>query len=197
MMEKALMRDRKRTEPRGEVRRVTPILVVSTTLAVVAAGCGASPEQKWFDSVCADIGDWKGKIQQSADNVRGQLQSPRAGTLAAIDAEAGQVVNATDKLAADLRALGPPDTESGAQAKQQVDALASQLETTVAAWKQAVESAVPPGASAAETAQTLAPLAQALQSLPTTTSSALASIETNGKKLKEGFEKADSCEQFR
>lgn len=178
------------------MRRVTPILVVSTTLAVVAAGCGASPEQKWFDSVCADIGDWKGQIQQSADNVRGQLQSPRAGTLAAIDAEARQVVNATDKLAADLRALGPPDTESGAQAKKQLDALSSQLETTVAAWKQAVES-VPLGGGAAETAQKLAPLASALQSLPTTASSTLTSIETNGKKLKEGFEKADSCEQFR
>jgi uncharacterized phage infection (PIP) family protein YhgE len=195
-MERALMRGRKRSEPRGAVRRVTPILVVSTTLAVVAAGCGASPEQKWFDSVCADMGDWRGEIQQSADNVRGQLQSPRAGTLAAIDAEARQVVNATDKLAADLRALGPPDTESGAQAKQQLDALASQLETTVAAWKQAVES-VPSGAGAAETAQKLAPLVAALQSLATTTSSTLASIETNGTKLKEGFEKADSCEQFR
>src|SRR4029453_18758534 len=80
------------------VRRVTPILVVSATLVVVAAGCGASPEEKWFDSVCADIGDWKGQIQQSADDVREQLQSPRAGTLAAIDAEVRQAANATDKL---------------------------------------------------------------------------------------------------
>jgi uncharacterized phage infection (PIP) family protein YhgE len=179
------------------VRRLASVLALTATLAFVAAGCGGTPpEEKWAGSVCSDIGDWKSQLQKSVDDVRNELQSPGAGTLAAINTEVQQAVDATNKLASELKALGPPDTESGAQAKQQVDALASQLEATVTKSKQAVES-LPQGADASQIVQTLAPLAGSLQSLATKTSSTLESVQASGSKLKDGFDNADSCEQFR
>jgi hypothetical protein len=182
----------------GSVTRFASVLALTATLAVVAAGCGggASPEEKWADSVCTDIGDWKSQIQKSVSDVREQLQSPGTGTIAAIDAEIQEAVDATNQLASDLKALGAPDTESGAQAKQQVDALATQLDSTVTKTKQTVES-LPDGASVSQVTQTLAPLLPSLQSLAVKVSSTLSSVQESGSELKDGFEKADSCEQFR
>ena len=124
------------------------------------------------------------------------MQSPGTGTLAAIDTDIRNAVNATSQLAHNLKALGPPDTESGAKAKQQVDSLASQLEGTVNQAKQTVES-VPKGSGVTQTLQALAPLAPQLQSLSTKVSSTLASIQQTSSSLKDGFEQADSCDQFR
>lgn len=118
------------------------------------------------------------------------------GTLAAIDADLQEAEAATDELAANLKELDPPDTEAGEQARQQLVALASQFETTTAQLKQTVES-VPEDASATETVQKLAPLAPALQSLAVNTSSTLESIKASDDKLQEGFDDADSCEEFR
>ena len=179
------------------VRRFALALALSAALAVVAAGCGrASSEEKWAGSVCTNISEWKGQIRQSTDDVRAKLQSPGAGTLAAIEADVRKALDSTRRLAADLRALGPPDTASGAQAKQQIDALASQLDATVATAKKTLQS-LPKSGDAAAALQKLAPLAPALQSIAVKTSSTLDSIKATGTKLKEGFDKADSCEEFR
>ena len=180
------------------VRRLASVLALSATLAVFVAACGGdeSPEEEWAGSVCSEISDWKGQIEQSTDAVREELQAPEIGTLAAIDAEVQEAVAATDELAANLKTLVPPDTESGAEAKQELVALASQLEATAAQTKQTVDS-VPEGADAAELAQKLAPLALTLQSLAVNASSTLASVKASGEKIEEGFEKADSCEEFR
>lgn len=180
------------------MRILASVVAVSAVLAVVAAGCGSetSPEEKWADSVCTDIGDWKDQVQQATDDITAELQAPEAGTLAAIDADVQTAVNATSQLADNLKALGAPDTESGTQAKQQVDALATELEGTVNEAKQTIDS-LPTNADPTEIAKQLAPLAPSLQSLATKTSSTLAAVQEESDELKEGFDNADSCEQFR
>lgn len=166
-------------------------------MLAVAAGCGgSSPEEKWASSVCSDIGDWKSQVQQSSDDVRAQLQSPKAGTLASIDAEVRTAVDATKQLATDLKSTNPPDTDAGTQAKQQIDSLSSQLDTTVAKAEQTLDS-VPQGAGLTETAQKLAPLIPDLSSLLVSTSSTLSAVQASATEIKDGFEKADSCKQFR
>jgi hypothetical protein len=95
-----------------------------------------------------------------------------------------------------LKARGAPDVESGDQAKQQLDALATQLDATVTQAKQTIEN-LPTGADAGEIVKKLAPLAPAIQSLVVKTSSTLDSVKTSGSKIKEGFDKADSCDEFR
>jgi ABC-type transporter Mla subunit MlaD len=178
------------------VKRLASALVLTATLAFVAAGCGQSPEEKWASSVCTDIGNWKSQVQKSTNEIRDKLQSPQAGMLAAIDADIQEALDATRELASKLKATEPPDTDSGQQAKQQVDALASRLAATVASAKQTVEG-VPKNADLGQTLQKLAPLAPQLQSLAVNASSTLAAVQENDKKLKEGFDKADSCKQFR
>jgi hypothetical protein len=178
------------------VRRLVSVLALSAALAVLAAGCGASPEEKWASGVCSDISDWKDQLQMSVTDVRESLQSPATGTVAAIQAEVQEAVDATQNLASDLKARGAPDTESGDQAKQQLDAFATQLDATITQVKQTVEN-LPAGADAGEIVRRLGPLVPALQSLAVKTSSTLDSVKASGSKLKEGFDKADSCDEFR
>jgi uncharacterized phage infection (PIP) family protein YhgE len=179
------------------VRRVASVIALWAALAVVAAGCGgAPPEEKWASGVCSDISDWKDQLQKSVNDVREQVQSPGTGTVAAIQAEVQEALDATQELASDLKARGAPDVESGDQAKQQLDALATQLDATVTQAKQTIEN-LPAGADAGEIVKRLAPLAPAIQSLVVKTSSTLDSVKTSGSKIKEGFDKADSCDEFR
>jgi uncharacterized phage infection (PIP) family protein YhgE len=179
------------------VRRVASVIALWAALAVVAAGCGgAPPEEKWASGVCSDISDWKDQLQKSVNDVREQVQSPGTGTVAAIQAEVQEALDATQELASNLKARGAPDVESGDQAKQQLDALATQLDATVTQAKQTIEN-LPAGADAGEIVKRLAPLAPAIQSLVVKTSSTLDSVKASGSKIKEGFDKADSCDEFR
>ena len=179
-------------------RWIAPILAVTTTLAFAAAGCGSSPSaaEKWAGSVCTDLGNWKSQVKQATDDISAKLQSPQAGTLTAVKADVRKAVDSTQQLANELKALGKPDTDSGAQAKQQTDALASQLQGTVTKAKQTLQS-VPSGAGVSETVKALAPLAPELKSLGASASSTLKSVQAAGSDLKDGFDKADSCKQFR
>jgi hypothetical protein len=56
---------------------------------------------------------------------------------------------------------------------------------------------VPEGASASQAAQALSSLAGDLRLLSQQVSSTLSSVEASSSKLKEGFDKAHSCKQFR
>lgn len=171
--------------------------MLSAILAVAAAGCGGStsPEEKWAGTICSDLGDWEDQVRENADNVQTELQSPKLGTLAAIDAQVQEAVNATDKVVTDLRALEPPDSEAAAEAERKLDALISQIEMTVTEVKQTL-AGVPKGAGTAETAENLAPLIPSLQSLAVNVSSTLESMQAEGEEIKKGFEDADSCDRF-
>src|SRR5438034_923082 len=186
---------------RGTISFVRPLasaLVAATALALVAAGCGggASDEEKWAGSVCSDVATWKQQLQQQVNDARSTLQSPGAGTVAAVKTDVQQAADSTKKLASDLKALGAPNTDAGAQAKQQLDSLATQLENTVNHAKQTV-AGLPANATVSQTVSQLSTLGPALQSLVTNTKTTLASIQSSSSDLKKGFDKADSCKQFR
>jgi hypothetical protein len=179
------------------VRRVASVLALSSILVFVASGCGgSSAEEKWAGNVCTDIANWQDQVKKSTNNIQAALQSPGAGTLATINSEIQKAVNSTRELAANLKGLKPPNTDEGQKAKQQLDALGTQLQKTTTQAKQTIQS-VPKGASASETLKKLSSLAPALQTLATSTSNTLAAVKASGQKIKEGFDKADSCKQFR
>jgi methyl-accepting chemotaxis protein len=177
---------------------VLSVLALAVGLAAVAAGCGGgkSAEEKWADSVCTDLGNWKSQVTQATNDIAEKVRSPEQGTLPAMKADVQKLVDASQQLAQNLNSLAAPKTQSGAQAKQQLETFSSDLQTTTNKAKQTLAT-VPDNAGLVETAKQLAPLAPDLQSLAAEAKSTVQSIEASSSDLKQGFEQADSCKQLR
>lgn len=174
-------------------------LVSSAMLAVGAAGCGGgdtSAAESWADDVCTSISDWKTEIRNAGDDIRAELRSPSDGTLARIGESVQSAADATTNLADDLKGMDAPDVDSGDQAKQQVDAFAAQLETTVDEARTTVGD-IPDSASLAEILSAVTSLVPSLDALAAKGKSALAAVEATGSEIKDGFENADSCKPLR
>jgi gas vesicle protein len=181
------------------VKRLGAALVLTTVLAFAAAGCGGSEpsaSEKWAGDVCSSVSDWQDQIEQSAANIREQIQSPGADTLSAVESEIKDAADASTDLADELRSLEPPDTDAGQQAQQDIESLADQVEETVDKTKETIDN-LPENASLTEVAQAVAPLLPSIQALATNVSVTVRSAKERGSELKEGFDKADSCEKFR
>jgi hypothetical protein len=173
-------------------------LLLAAALASVAAGCGGggkSAEEEWAGSVCTDVATWKNQVTTATSNITNALKSPSSETFSTISTEVQSAVTATHELATNLKGDKPPNTDEGKQAKQQLDSLATQLQSTATKAKQTVESVQ--GQSASQALQALSSLGPDLRSLAQQVSSTFSSIEASSSKLKEGFDQADSCKQFR
>jgi hypothetical protein len=179
------------------VRFLASAVAVAATLAFLAAGCGssASDEEEWAGSVCTAVGNWQDKVKKSADDIKSKLQSPSIGTTAAIKEDVRSAVEATDGLVSDLKSNGPPNSEGSTDAKQQLDAFATQLETTARKTREALDS-LSAGTSLSELGAKLAPLAPQLEVLATSAKSTVNSVAAAGTKLKQGFQDADACKRF-
>lgn len=180
------------------MKTLVTALVLAAAFTSVVAGCGGgkSAEEEWAGNVCTDVANWQSQVKTATSNISKALQSPGSGTVSTVSTQVQSALDATRELGTNLKGDKPPSTDEGNQAKQQIDSLATQLQSTAAKAKQAVDS-VPQGASAAQAAQALVPLAGDLRSLSQQVSSTLSSVEASSSKLKEGFDKADSCKQFR
>jgi hypothetical protein len=180
------------------MKRLLPILAA---LAVLAAGCGGSSskqssQEQWASNLCTYVGDWKTQVTQTFNDVSKQIQSPQSGMMTTIKADLNKAVTATSDLAKNLKSLPAPQTDSGDKAKQQLDALSSQLDKTVSQSKEALNS-LSPNASITQAVSKLSSLAPSLQALSTSVTDTLDSVKASGSELKQGFQDADSCKQFR
>ena len=184
-------------ESTRSMKGLVTALVLAAAFASVVAGCGGkSAEEEWAGNVCTDVANWQSQVKTATSNISTALQSPGSGTVSTVSTQVQAALNATRELATNLKGDKPPSTDEGQQAKQQIDSLATQLQSTAAKAKQTAGS-VPDGASASEAAQALSSLAGDFRSLSEQVSSTLSSVEASSSKLKEGFDKADSCKQFR
>ena len=181
----------------ASVRFLASTAVMAATLSFLAAGCGssASAEEKWADSVCTSVGNWQDKVKKSADDIKSKLQSPSVGVAAAIKEDVRSAVDATKGLVSDLKSNGPPNTEGSAEAKQQLDTFATQLQTSATKTGDALDS-LSGSASLSELGAKLAPLAPQLEVLAASAKSTVNSLSASGTKLKEGFQDADSCNRY-
>ena len=113
----------------------------TAALALVAAGCGgsdessASPTEEWADSFCSAITTWK----DSLTSVTEQFSSPSSLTSEALTDAANDAKSSTDTFVDELRALGPPETESGEAVKSSIDELSNTVESEVAKIESAAE----------------------------------------------------------
>jgi hypothetical protein len=171
---------------------------LTASLSFLAAGCGGSSqsaEEKWAGSVCSSVATWQDQIKKSTDNIKSQVQSPSVGMVGKIKGEVSSAVDATDKLASDLKANGPPNTEGSTEAKQQLESFGTQLQTTATKARDSLDS-LSGSTSLTELGQKLVPLAPELEALSSSAKSTLDSVSASGSKLKKGFQDASACKQF-
>jgi uncharacterized phage infection (PIP) family protein YhgE len=166
-------------------------LLVSLTL--LAAGCGKSKPPTaadWANGVCSALSTWKTSITSAVDSVKSGNVTKDSVTSAADDAK-----NATNKLTDDLKKLGKPDTNAGAQARQTVDQLSSQVSDGVDTIQTTVKN--------------ITSLSSGLAALPTVSSTlktindqitaaykTLSNLDPGGE-LQKAFQSAPDCAPFR
>jgi len=167
------------------------LLAVVLALATMStvAGCGGDKEnasEQWAGDVCSQLSTWVTSVQ---DAVSSLTANPLSLDKAAVQAATKDVKVATDELVNGLADLGPPQTDSGEQAKSELDDLGSQLQQQVGQVEQEAKAG---SLSLVTVTSALATASSAVRS----TYDSLQSLDTGGE-LRDGFENAGSCDSFR
>jgi len=172
---------------------VAPILALVGILTVTAAGCGGSSDKQanndYADSVCSAIGSWQSQIKSIASTFTGV---PSQATL---EAKLKQVETATKNLTKQIKAVPPPDSSEGKAAKQQLDQLTTDINSTVDAARSAFTQ-IQANPSSASIAAAVATLVPQVQNLANETKSALSTLKSAGSSLGSAFKSADSCKSL-
>ncbi|HEX2345206.1 MAG TPA: hypothetical protein VHI12_01340 [Gaiellaceae bacterium] len=156
----------------------------TAALALVAAGCGggdessASPTEEWANSFCTAITTWK----DSLTSVTEQFSSLSSLTSEALTDAANDAKSSTETFVDELRALGPPETESGEAVKSSIDELSNTVESEVAKIE-----------STAEGVSGLADLPSAITSITTSISAMSSAVSSTAQTA----ESADTSGELR
>jgi hypothetical protein len=124
-----------------EMRRLALAAVLVAFLAFVAVGCGgksepaAVPTNEWANDVCGDLVTWTTTMKSVATGVK---SNP---TKSGLKDAATQAQDATKTLSSNVKSLGKPDTQSGQQAKDDLNSLADQLSADVDKIQSSLNSA--------------------------------------------------------
>jgi hypothetical protein len=168
--------------------------------ATLAAGCGgdngsaggtvggtetsATPAGDWASGVCEAFSSWESAITSAGDSVR---QNPtEEGLRTATD----EIRSATEALRDDLRGLGRPDTDSGEQAKETTDELATNLDANQQKITEAMDNVDTSGVVVA--ASTIGTTLVAMGNDVSTAFQQLDQLDAQGE-LQDAFNQADSC----
>jgi uncharacterized phage infection (PIP) family protein YhgE len=178
------------------VHRALAFVAVSlvAALSVAAAGCGGddqSSAEQWADSVCTDLNTWADSITTT---ITGVMSQGLGVTRSDLRAAANQAQSATTRLVDDLRGIGPPDTDSGEQAQQELQQLGDSIEQHANKTRDLVEGASGSGAGLVATARSvLGEIGAAADQMK----SALTSLQQAGDDIRDGIQSSDSCSQLR
>jgi hypothetical protein len=162
-------------------------------LALALAGCGGDddepPAQAWADDVCTRIDTWEQEL-------RDIVAAEEEGSLTeGIQQKLDRAATATDDLLNDLQATGAPETEAGAEAKAEVDALAESTKERVDRIKAEAESAEDT-TDALQLAGNIATELEQAQQEARETFDRLSDLDPAGE-LSEGIESSESCDEVR
>jgi hypothetical protein len=178
------------------MRRHLPVLVAASVLALAACGGDEEPAaQQWAGDVCAAVDSWQTELQQIFNDVSAQVTSGDAGAVDAIRAGIDQGAEATDELGETLRGLGPPDTEAGEEAQQQLEAVSDEVQTAVGQVQTAVDELGE--ASPQEILGALSGIVVPLQAALGQIEAVVANLRENAAdEIRQGFEDAPECQEL-
>lgn len=172
------------------------LLLLAAALALSATSCGGNGDGgqptagEWANGFCSAVTTWRDELEKIGDGA-GDPSSLSADTLeqAAHDANA-----ASDQFVSDVRALGTPDIESGAEVRDAVESFADSVE----AERDKIEAAVEDtsgitgiGAAVAAIGTSLSAMATAFQ----TTFETLESTDVDGE-LETALEGSSACDEI-
>lgn len=178
--------------------RLVALVAAVLALALLAAACGGDDEpaageataNEWADGFCTAVTMWTDDLEEIGDTV-GDPSSLSVDTIeqAAQDANA-----ATEEFVDDVRALGAPDTESGNDVEDAVEALADSVDTERDEIEQAIDDAsgiTGVTAAVATIGASLSAMATALQS----TFETLENADLDGE-LQAALEQSSACDEI-
>jgi uncharacterized membrane-anchored protein YhcB (DUF1043 family) len=176
---------------------VVAIAVAALAMRLKADNTTSKPTAtEWASSVCTSLATWKSSIESLA-NVSGETLNQDTLSQKIDDAQV-----ATETLVSDLKALGPPDLESGDQLEQDLSSDVDQLQASFDSLKQGALEATQAG-SPADFLKALGALGPQFQSLREAASKTVddlqnANIAASAKsELQAAFASAQSCQDLK
>ena len=171
------------------------VAIVVAAIAMRLSDDGPQTTEEWAGEVCTSLSDWRDSITSLADVTGEPL------TADTLRDKLGEAEDATADLVSQLRGLGPPDLEAGAELQQQLDDSADELESSFDALRDSAEAAA--DAPPSEFLQQLAGLASDFAALQTAISTTVTSLqnanvgEESKAELEQAFADAPSCQSLR
>lgn len=191
---------------RGSIPRMLvgrAIVGAAAALAVSITGCSGSDNEPsegssntetsaeaWADDVCTVISSWKGTVTGATST----LDDPKDVSVNDFNDAVGSVISATETLVDEIAALGPPDTDAGAAALEQVSGLSESLESELAVLDDAFSADT---ATIDDLVTQTSTITQSVSTMITDVETTLDSVaELDGAtELQDAFAGAGSCQQ--
>ena len=177
----------------GAMKTSRTFLVTGIAVAALAAGCGgddeASATESWAGDVCSSVTTWQESIASATESLQ---DDPSAESVqSAVD----EFKTATRTLADDLKESGAPETEAKAEADELLTTLADDLDDSVDAVEQELDSAE--GLSGAlEAGAAIVTMLTTMGQQVSATVDELEQLDGAGE-LSDAFDNADDCRELR
>jgi len=177
------------------------VVAVAILVAVVLArrsdsGSKTVGTTEWAGQVCTSFSDWRTSITSLANVSTGTL------TRDALREKLTDAQVATEQLITDLKNIGPPETASGTELKQQLRQSGDELEQSYEDLKSGAQGTLD-AQSVTGFLQGLAKLAPQFQKLLDQITSTIQTLESSNvagssaDEVRQGFNDADSCKELR
>jgi hypothetical protein len=170
------------------------LLPLIAALVLAAAGCGKSskPEtaSEWASSFCSSVTTWK-------ESVTSAVSPLKSGNISkdSVQTAFNDFKSATNTFVKSIKSLGKPPTQSGAQGKQDVESLSTQLSDGVNSIKGDVGNV-----SSVTSALAVVPsVTSTLQSMSTAVKQTYQSLQQldPGSELSTAFQNSQSCKTLK
>jgi gas vesicle protein len=167
--------------------------IVVLVAVVVAAGCGGSeesPQAKWAREFCGALSDWKDSLTTIGTDFGGGI-SKEVVSQKLDDAE-----QATNDLVDELKQIGAPETESGDEAKAELDQFAEDAQSSVSTVRDQAQSLA--DASATEFLAGVSAIAREISTLLDSARSTLEQVQELDPQgeLSDAIQDYDTCQSL-